>query len=198
MGEWREGFGGCKNLHGPIVLSNTKTRAQACTLDSAPRNSIADILASSGAAKLYGRGPLLAIVNQAMSDAAFRVLSLLAVPAIEQTAVAVTDIAAAMSWSERKAKYCLAQLKKLGVIDVSRKKGEPNVYRICSEVFVDLPRQTRTERVLRAKPVLHMCATPGCLKLCPLYREVCKSCAAEKRVERTARRVFREERAAES
>lgn len=164
---------------------------QKCGTKSADRSEISDIVGSSRGEKLWGRGPLLAIVNQALSDAGYRFLNLLSVPGIEGTAVPVEELAAAMGWSKRKVEKKLAEIVRLGVIEVSRAPNQPNAYRLKEGVFNHMRRETRTERVMKAKPKFHPCES--CRRLTPMKAIYCKTCLRDKRVEQISRRVAREE-----
>lgn len=161
--------------------------AQNCTTNQ----SVLDIAFGAAAAKLYGKSPLLSIINPAISDPAHRLLALLAVPGIGESVLSVEDIVSLMRWSARKVKYRLAELRRLGIVEVSRAPNKPNAYRIKSEVFAEIRRETRTERVMKAKPKLHPCE--ACRRLTGGKSAYCRTCRADKRTEQISRRVAREE-----
>lgn len=79
-------------------------------------------------AELFYEYPLSVILNRELSNAAFCLLGVLG--ATKATAASVNDLSYALSWSRRKTLYKIAELEKLGAIQVSRTPGDVNAYRI--------------------------------------------------------------------
>lgn len=176
-----------------LSFSEVKNHAQTCTGRDAKLASVLDRIVGGGAARRFSKVPVLATLNPAISDAAHRLLSFMAVPGVGdgKSVMSAPDMGTALGWSERKVKYCVAELLQLRVIAVERKDGQANAYAIQSEVFAEIPRQTRTERLMKAKPALAPCR--ACLRLGVLKFGECLLCRKDKKLTDRVRRVVKEE-----
>tara|TARA_R110000868_G_scaffold186733_2_gene429209 strand:+ start:2307 stop:2804 length:498 start_codon:yes stop_codon:yes gene_type:complete len=154
---------------------------------------VSEKITGPGAASLFSKVPVLATVNPAISDAVHRLLTFMAIPGMGDgtSVLSAPEIAESLGWSLRKAKYCIADLLRLNIVAVDRKTGKPNAYAIRSEVFAALPRQTRTERLLKSKPLLAACR--ACLRLGVLKFGECLPCRKDKKLTAKVRCVVKEE-----
>jgi hypothetical protein len=178
-----------KNCTG-LSFSEVKNHAQTCTGRDTKLAPVWDRLIGAGADRRFSKVPVLATLNPAISDQAHRLLTFMAVPGVGngKSVMSAPDMGMALGWSERKVKYCVAELLRLGVIAVERKQGQANAYAIRSDVFAEIPRQTRTERLITAKE-LSPCLK--CRKPCRPDRTTgwCRGCKADVALDARIRRI---------
>lgn len=180
--------GSAKNCTG-TVLSVSRNRAQTCTGQVQKVAPVSEKITGPGAASLFSKVPVLATVNPAISDAAHRLLTFMAIPGLGDgtSVLSAPEIAESLGWSLRKAKYCIADLLRLDIVAVDRKTGKPNAYAIRSEVFAAIPRQTRAERIIRAKTLVKCLKCP---KLFPGHKTGwCLKCRREVELDAKIRRI---------
>lgn len=155
--------------------------------------------------KMWGKSAFLTIVDGTVSDFAFRLLALLALPVFKNGTITLShkQIAHAMLCSERKIDRALNELETAGHISVSRKHNKRNIYNLLDKpVCVDAlePAGEPVPPVSTGEPNRSIPAVcQKCRRICNKLpvTGVCRTCRTEAKVERTARRVAREEIASE-
>lgn len=97
---------------------------------------------------MWGRASLLAIVDDRLSDFAFRVRTLFSVPTLSGGPITLRhqEIAVIMSCSESKAKRVVRELIASRYIEVSRKHNCRNAYSLRDPVENVLGRPVRKQR----------------------------------------------------
>jgi biotin operon repressor len=123
--------------------------------------------------KMWGKVPLLTIVDDSLSDFAFRVHALFAVPTLQGGAIALSykEIAKTMSCSERQVQRAIHELEAHGYIKVSRRHNCRNSYSLSTASHVDDAIVTvhRTSALTR-------CAECKKRRMCDARTGWCKGC----------------------
>jgi hypothetical protein len=105
---------------------------------------------------MWGRSPLLAIVDDRISHFAFRVCALFAVKSLHGSTIYLShaEIAVAMNCSERQAIRVVRELERYGYLEVSRQHNRRNEYSLA------LPKTAPAARAGESRPS-DVCTTCG-------------------------------------
>ena len=153
--------------------------------------------------KIWAKAYLLAIMDANLSDFAFRVLELFAIPTLSGNPVTLSfeQIAEAMSRSERQAKRVVRELELRKYVVVSRHNNCRNAYTLnlaVTEVEIRPAEPIKASPALASQPkAVHHCAKCRRAVLGLDKAGWCRTCRNEvklgDKIERTSRRVAREE-----
>lgn len=132
---------------------------------------------------LFARNSLVSVVDHRIPDNGYRILALLAACSFDKPArLTFEEVGFAVGCSARQAIRQIKELERLKYICIHRKRNHGNEYRLAPQPTVTAP---------EPRGLLVICACGRKCKAVP-----CRNCRLDRRVERTSRRVAREEIAA--